>query len=227
MEDVGQEVGQGNDNDCLAEEGKEDGVVLLAQGFKGGLAAMLEDHENKGRKVEVEAGQGGLLQDRVGAEDAQQEHGKKAHDAPDDDAVAKAHDEHDLAGIEDIVHAAGAVVVAHDGRGALGDGQKGRLEHLAGGVDHGHGGDIDIAACVGEHVVAADRDDAVGELHDEGGHAQAHNLARAGAASADLVAAEHVQPVVDLFSEEKTQNKGGRQGLGEDRRDRGALHPHA
>ena len=115
VEDVGQEVGQGNDNDCLAEEGKEDGVVLLAQGFKGGLAAMLEDHENKGRKVEVEAGQGGLLQDRVGAEDAQQEHGKKAHDAPDDDAVAKAHDEHDLARIEDIVHAAGAVVVAHDG----------------------------------------------------------------------------------------------------------------
>ena len=171
MEGVGEQVGQGYYDDGLAEQGKEDRVIFFTQGFEGRLAAVLEHHKNKSGEINIEAGQGRLLQDRIGAEDPQHEHGKQPHHAPDDDTVGKAHGKHDLAGVQDVAHAPRAVIVAHYGGGAFGKRQQRSLEHLARGVDHGHGRHIDVAAHVGQDAVAADGDQAVGELHDEGRHA--------------------------------------------------------
>ena len=80
---------------------------------------------------------------------------------------------------------------------------------------------------MGEHAVAADRDDAVGELHDEGGHAQTDDPAGPGEAFGNLVQAQQMQAVFDLVSEEEAQDKEGGQRLGEYGGDGGTPDAHA
>lgn len=51
MEGIGHKVGQGDDDDYLAEQGKEDCLLLLVQGFEDSLADILTIHENESRKI--------------------------------------------------------------------------------------------------------------------------------------------------------------------------------
>ena len=58
MEGVGHKVGQGNDDDYLAEQGKENRLLLLVQGFENSLADVLAIHENESRKILFQGGNG-------------------------------------------------------------------------------------------------------------------------------------------------------------------------
>ena len=61
------------------------------------------------------------------------------------------------------------------------------LDKLANtGVD-GHDGDIDIAAGDGKDIVAADRHEAVCELHDKSGSAEAEDIFRVPGTFRDLI----------------------------------------
>ena len=51
MEGIGHKVGQGDDDDYLAEQGEEDCLLLLVQGFEDSLADVLAIHENESRKI--------------------------------------------------------------------------------------------------------------------------------------------------------------------------------
>ena len=56
MEHVREQVGQRDNNDGLAEEGEEDGVVLFAQGFEGRLSAVLQHHKNESAELREKYG---------------------------------------------------------------------------------------------------------------------------------------------------------------------------
>ena len=82
VEDIGQQVGQRDDDKGLAQQGKEDGIVLFAQRFEDHLAGVLEDHENKGRKIQVEGGEGRLEDGLVGAENTDEKLREEAEEDP-------------------------------------------------------------------------------------------------------------------------------------------------
>ena len=188
---------------------------------------MLEDHENKGRKIQVEGGEGRLEDGLVGAENTDEKLREEAEEDPYRTGIAQAEQDHDPDGVLDVLVPSGSVVIAHDRGSALGDREQGCLKHLAGGVDDRHDGDVEVSSDVGEHAVAADRDDAVGELHDEGGHAQTDDPAGPGEAFGNLVQAQQMQAVFDLVSEEEAQDKEGGQRLGEYGGDGGTPDAHA
>ena len=202
-------------------------MVLFAQGLEDDLSAMLKDHKDKGRKIQVEGRQGGLHDGRIGAEDPDDKGGEEADEDPDDRGVAQGHEEHDRAGLLDVFVALCPVVEAHDGGAALGDRQEGRLQHLPGGVDDGHDGDIEVPADMGQDIVAADGDHAVGQLHDEGGRAQAHDLAGPLSAGQDLGDGQQMEAVLNLFAEQEAQDKEGRESLGQDGGNGGPADAHA
>ena len=71
---------------------------------------------------------------------------------------------------------AGTVIIAQDRRGSLRERVNRRFHELPHAGNDGHDGNIDIPAGDGKDVVAADRNKAVGQLHDKAGCTEADDI---------------------------------------------------
>ena len=83
------------------------------------------------------------------------------------------------------------------------------LNKLAHTGDDGHDGDIDITAGDGKNIVAADRHETVGELHDKSGCTEAEDIFRVSGTFRDLILMKEPQLQLGFFREEK-HDEGGR-----------------
>ena len=109
----------------------------------------------------------------------------------------------------DPVYASGTVIVAQDRRGSLIHGINRRFHRLAHAGNDRHDRDVHIAAGHGQHIVAADRHEAVCELHDKSGRAEAEDIFRVSGTFRDLILMKEPQLQLGFFREEK-HDEGGR-----------------
>ena len=79
--------------------------------------------------------------------------------------------------------------------------------HLPDTGNDRHHRDVDVSAGHGKHTVAADADQAVGELHDKSGSSQADDIGCAGSAVPDLFRGQKPDFEFRFFTKE-IQNKG-------------------
>ena len=214
MHDVGEKVGQRYNDEYLAEQGEEDRKDLLIQGFKYRLTDVLEVHKDKSCKIHVQRRNCILDQRRVRAENTDQRFRDEDDHAPHDGRVTENEETHDQNGFPHTSRSAGTVVVAQDRGSSLYHGVDRCLNKLAHTGDDGHDGDIDIAAGDGKDIVAADRHEAVGELHDKSGRAEAENVSRMFRTFRDLIFMKEPQLQLGFFREEK-QDEGCGQALGD------------
>ena len=214
MHGVGEKVGQRYNDEYLAEQGEEDRKDLLIQGFKYRLTDVLEVHKDKSCKIHVQSRNCILDQRRVRAENTDQRFRDENDHTPHDGRVAENKETHDQNGFPHASRSAGTVVVAQDRGGSLYHGVDRCLDKLAHTGDDGHDGDIDIAAGDGKDIVAADRHEAVCELHDKSGRAEAENVFRVSRTFRDLIFMKEPQLQLGFFREEK-QDEGGGQALGD------------
>ena len=209
MHGVGEKVGQRYDDEYFAEQGEEDRKDLLVQGFKYRLTDVLEVHKDKSRKIHVQCRNRILDQRRVRAENTDQRFRDEDDHAPHDGRVAENKETHDQNGFPHASRSAGTVVVAQDWGGSLYHGVDRSLNKLAHTGDDGHDGDIDITAGDGKNIVAADRHEAVCELHDKSGRAEAEDIFRVSGTFRDLILMKEPQLQLGFFREEK-HDEGGR-----------------
>ena len=214
MHGVGEKVGQRYDDEYFAEQGEEDRKDLLVQGFKYRLTDVLEVHKDKSRKIHVQRRNRILDQRRVRAENTDQRFRDEDDHAPHDGRVAENKETHDQNGFPHASRSAGTIVVAQDRGSSLYHGVNRCLDKLAHTGDDGHDRDIDIAAGDGKDIVAADRHEAVGELHDKSGRAEAENVSRMFRTFRDLIFMKEPQLQLGFFREEK-QDEGCGQALGD------------
>lgn len=187
MHGVGEKVGQRYNDEYLAEQGEEDRKDLLVQGFKYRLTDVLEVHKDKSCKIHVQRRNRILDQGRVRAENTDQCFRDEDDHAPHDGRVTENEETHDQNGFPHASRSAGTVVVAQDRRGSLYHGVDRCLDKLAHTGDDGHDGDIDIAAGDGKDIVAADRHETVGELHDKSGCTEAEDIFRVSGTFRDII----------------------------------------
>ena len=187
MHGVGEKVGQRYNDEYLAEQGEEDRKDLLVQGFKYRLTDVLQVHKDKSRKIHVQRRNCILEQRRVRAENTDQRFRDEDDHAPHDGRVTENEETHDQNGFPHASRSAGTVVVAQDRGSSLYHGVDRRLDKLAHTGDDGHDGDIDIAAGDGKDIIAADRHEAVCELHDKSGRAEAEDILRMSGTFRDLI----------------------------------------
>ena len=214
MHGVGEKVGQRYDDEYFAEQGEEDRKDLLVQGFKYRLTDVLEVHKDKSCKIHVQRRNRILDQRRVRAENTDQRFRDENDHTPHDGRVAENKETHDQNGFPHASRSAGTVVVAQDWGGSLYHGVDRSLNKLAHTGDDGHDGDIDITAGDGKNIVAADRYETVGELHDKSGCTEAEDIFRVSGTFRDLILMKEPQLQLGFFREEK-HDEGGRQALGD------------
>ena len=214
MHDVGEKVGQRYNDEYLAEQGEEDRKDLLIQGFKYRLTDVLEVHKDKSCKIHVQRRNRILDQRRVRAENTDQRFRDEDNHAPHDGRVTENEETHDQNGFPHAPRSAGTVVVAQDRGSSLYHGVDRCLDKLAHTGDDSHDGDIDITAGDGKNIVAADRHETVGELHDKSGCTEAEDIFRVSGTFRDLILMKEPQLQLGFFHEEK-HDEGGRQALGD------------
>ena len=95
--------------------------------------------------------------------------------------------------------------------------------HLADGVDDRHGPHVQIPAVAPELYVAGDGHQTVGDVHDEVGKAQHHDLPHGGGAWPEIAPA---QPQQRLPAQQKRHHQRRRRGLGENGRQGRAPDAH-
>lgn len=176
MQGVRKKVGERDDNQDLSQQREEDGLLFLVQRLESCLSDILQIHENKCGKIQVQSMDGVRPQSGIRAEDTDQGVGGEQDRAPGQCRVGQHKQSHDTDCLADMAGSCPAVVVADDGRSAFHDGVDGRLDHLpCAGYDR-HDRDEEIAADVGQDAVAGDGYKAVCQKHDEAGGAQAYDI---------------------------------------------------
>ena len=165
-------------------------------------------------------------QHRVGAENPDQHTGGEDDQAPHDGSIAKDHECHDNTGVFDSGRTAGTVIIAQDRRGSLRERVNRRFHELPHAGNDGHDGNIDIPAGDGKDVVAADRNKAVGQLHDKAGCTEADDIFCIAATLGKFCFPQKANPQLRPFRQEK-QDERGRKQLGEHGCNCSALHAEA
>ena len=140
-------------------------VAALVQRFEHCLAHILQQHKTKGGKIQLHGGSI-RLQGGIAAENGDEEVRCQQNDRPDRKGVYQSHQGHGDGGAQHLAGAACAVIVADNGE-MPSNGINRRFYHLAHAGNDRHDRDVHIAAGHGQHIVAADRHHAVGQLHDE------------------------------------------------------------
>ena len=176
MKCVGQQIGQRHDNNNLTKQGEENRLLLFIEGFKNGLTRILEKHKDKSSEIQLHSGNSILPKLLVGTENVDQETRFGQDQSPHQDRIDQCHDSHGHGGTDHAVRAAGSVIIADDGRGAFGDGKNWCLNHLPDTGNDRHDRNIQISAGMGENIITADGNKAVGKLHDKTCRAEADNI---------------------------------------------------
>ena len=100
-----------------------------------------------------------------------------------------------------------------------------RLHHLANTGYNSHDRDINITACHGKNIIAADTYQAVSQLHDKSGRPQTDDIPGMSGALRNLI---YMNPsyLQFWFSMKKIKYKQGRENLRDDSSNRCTLNPH-
>ena len=167
-----QEVGQRNDDDRFPEQREEDGLALFVERLEGRLSAVLQSLSDEGEEVEVQRrdgiGQNGL----VIREDADEPLWLPEDEEPDGQRVREVGDGHEADRLSHIAGPFCPVVVTHDRARALRHRERRHVDELPHAGEDGHDGDVEVAAETGQHRVAGQGDERVGDGHDEPGRAE-------------------------------------------------------
>ena len=145
-------------------------------------------------------------------EDHDERRGEQRDQPPDEQRIAEAQLGHEPDGPPHPGHVAGAVIVADDRRGAVGEGHDGGLGDLPHRVDDGHDTDVKVAAEGAQGGVAGHLHQAVGKGHDKAGSAQGDDAPDAGPVG---VKAPDLQPQLGFGAGQEPQHPHRRKPLGE------------
>ena len=201
-------------------------MAALVQRFEHCLAHILQQHKTKGGKIQLHGGDGIRLQGGIAAENGDEEVRCQQNDRPDRKGVYQSHQGHGDGGAQHLAGAACAVIVADNGGRALGNGINRRFHHLAHAGNDRHDRDVHIAAGHRQHIVAADRHHAVGQLHDEARCAKADDIADAAPVGGQLTQGQRLHAVFRLAAQE-IHHKRRRKQLRKHRGSRRAADAHA
>ena len=138
--------------------------------------------------------------------------GEQLDDGPEGHGVAQAHLHQQPEGLPDPVRVPGAVVVAGDGLGALGNALKGQHGKLHDAGKDGHGTYGDVAAVFQQGGIEAHGDHALAGLHDERCGAQSHAGQNQSGSQADIFL---FQPQQRLRAGEEPQHPDAGNALGQ------------
>ena len=167
-EEAGQEQDQGNQQDHLTQQGQKEGDAGLAQRHEGLLAGELHpQHEHTGG-IDVQRPDGNLHQLRLVVKQRDKQARKELQRRAGGAAKAQGGEKEQAKGPLDPVQLPGAVIIAHNGLGPLGQAleQKGKDLHDTGA--DGHGTHRRVASVGLEGGIEGDVDQTLGGLHNEG-----------------------------------------------------------
>ena len=142
----GHQVDQGQQQDELPQHCHNDGAAGGANGNEGHLTGDLDAKEEQRPAIDPQGGHRKGHQRRVGGEDPGKRAGAQLDHRPQRHGIAQAHLQQQPEGLPHPLGVPGAVIVAGDGLGALGDALQGQHGELHDAGENGHGAHGDVVA---------------------------------------------------------------------------------
>ena len=167
-----QDEDEGDEQNQLAQAGQQQADLGLTQRHKALLAGDLDAQREDASHVDAHGPGGVFDQSGIRGEDAGHHTGHQHHQHPEDGCVAEADQKLEAEGLLDALFLACTEVEAHHRLAALADAGDRHTGQLGNAGDDRHCAHGHVAAVAGQAGAEADREQALGGHHDEGGDAQ-------------------------------------------------------